>query len=95
MNDRTFLKFSIENKNQEDYKLGLYNRELLIVNGNGEEMKCITVKIGSKSDSYDIQATIVPNTPTLLEVEIMKTGKIALFQLTNTNRRTIKLRNLE
>lgn len=95
MSDRTFLRFNIENKNQEDYKLGLYNRELLIVNGNGEEMKCITVKIGPKSDSYGIQATIVPNTPTLLEVEIMKTGKIALFQLTNTNHRTIKLRNLE
>lgn len=95
LNDRTILNFKIENNNKEEYMLTLFANTILIVNEMGEEVKCNNIKIGSRQGTYSAEGTIVPGTPTQLEIEIKKTKEAALFQLTNANRRTIKLRNLK
>lgn len=94
LGERTFLRFEVTNTNETDYKLTVFLHGLLVVNGNGEEQSAAKLKIGSNSGDYRVASTIVPLTPTLMEIEIRKAEKIALFQLTNANQRTIKMRNL-
>ena len=95
LGERTFLRFEVINNNETDYKLAVFLSGLLIVNGQGEEQSAANLKIGSNSGDYRVTSTIVPHTPTLMEIEIKKADKIALFQLTNANQRTIKMRNLQ
>lgn len=95
LGERTFLRFEVINSNETDYKLAVFLNDLLIVNGQGEEQSAANLKIGSNSGTYRVASTIVPHTPTLMEIEIKKADKIALFQLTNVNQRTIKMRNLQ
>ncbi|WP_455635895.1 LPP20 family lipoprotein [Parabacteroides sp.] len=94
MGERTFLRFEVINKNEKDYVLSVFLSDIVIVNAQGEELKTANIKIGAKYGSYHVSSLIVPDTPTLLEVEINRTNKIALFQLTNDSHRTIKIRNL-
>lgn len=95
MGDKSRIHFKVINKTSDDFTLRLYHSNQTVVNENGEEMSVTNMKLGSKSERYDVTALIVPNLPTDLVIEVKKLKSVALFGLKDNSNRTLKLRNLK
>jgi len=94
LGDKTLLEFRVINKTSDDYMLNLPYFKLKIVNEKGEELRALQMKLGSSEDSYRVNATIIPDVPTTLLVQVKKLQSVGLFQLSDENG-VVKLRNIK
>ena len=95
MGDKSRIHFLITNKNEDDFQLKLYRLGQTVVNEEGEEMSVSNMRIGSKSETYSVQALIVPNLPTEMVIEVKKLKSVALFGMKDAAGHSLKLRNLK
>lgn len=91
------IHFKIINETKEDFpfNLHLWTNSVFAVNEKGEELKSRNVKVGSHSNDHAINALIVPDLPTEMIVDVNKLEYVALFNLTDSKKRNIKMRNLK
>jgi hypothetical protein len=95
MNNKSRLHFKVINRRTDDFKLAMFLSTQTVVNESGAEMKVSLIRIGSQEGSYSVEALIVPNVPTELIIEVGKLRSVALYEMVDRERRTLKLRNLK
>ena len=94
VSNKSRINCKIINKNNDDVSLRMFISNQRIINENGEEVKIERIKLGADTDSYCVNALIVPEIPTELMIEVTKLSSVALLEL-NSGRENVKIRNLK
>jgi hypothetical protein len=95
MNNKSRIHFKVINRRADDFKLRMYVKTQTVVNESGAEMKVSLIRLGSQKGTYSVEALIVPHVPTELIIEVGKLRSVALYEMVDRERRTLKLRNLK
>ncbi|MGN0086981.1 MAG: LPP20 family lipoprotein [Alloprevotella sp.] len=94
VNEQTLVNLRVENRTNKDFKLHLYYYNLSLVNQDGEGQKVLKMKLGSSENSYDVDATVVPEVPTKFVLSYDRLENVPMLSL-EYNKNTLKLRNLK